>query len=107
MTAMSNTHTHTHTASHLAPILIPMPYFIFILWSHLQAHSHLLQDRFEESFCWCMCVCRIDATNLGACRGRKRTLNAPELELQAAVDQLVWVLGTEVGSSGRRSVLNS
>jgi hypothetical protein len=35
------------------------------------------------------------------CRGQKRVLDLPELMEEVFVSRLMWVLGTELGSSGR------
>lgn len=39
--------------------------------------------------CVPLCVCHMDG---GASRGQKRAMEFPELELQAVVSSLIWVL---------------
>jgi hypothetical protein len=43
-----------------------------------------------------LCVCKY-------LRGQRRGSDSPELELQTVLNILAWVLGTELGSSGKAS----
>lgn len=49
--------------------------------------------------CECAHVCKYSCVSAGVHGVRKRLLDPWELELQAAVGQLVWALGTKLGSS--------
>lgn len=47
----------------------------------------------------CVCICE-HAVCVGASKGRKRALGPLAVKLQVAVSCLMYVLGTELGSSG-------
>lgn len=50
---------------------------------------------------WCVCVAVCAHISIGARGVEKRGSDLRELEIQATVASLIWVLGTELGSSGR------
>lgn len=60
--------------------------------------------RFILFLCICLCVCMYTCV-CTAPRGQNRVLNALELELQAVVNHLTWVLGKNSGALQEQCVL--
>lgn len=62
----------------------------------MQISLALSLEYFYVLFCVCISLYIYAVDSVGARRGQKRALDAQELELQIAVNHLIWVLGTKM-----------
>jgi hypothetical protein len=70
---------------------------------HISSPSHCKFVVFLKNFHMCVCVCRYEHV----CARRGCQIDSLELEVQAVVSHLMWVLGTALKYSVRpASVLN-